>query len=72
MEAGLFGQFSREQAVISLKNKERETKASRFQLLLRRAFPPARIIARRYVYLQKYPGSCPLPGFTDSSLPAAI
>lgn len=60
MEAGLFGQFSREQAVISLKNKERETKASRFQLLLRRAFPPARIIARRYVYLQKYPWLLPV------------
>ena len=60
LEAGVFGHHNRENAVVSLKNAEHESRASRIRFLLRRLFPPVKTIARRYTYLQKCPWLLPV------------
>lgn len=60
LEAGVFGHHNREGAVTSLKNTAHEGKGSRFLFFLRRLFPSAKTIARRYTYLQKCPWLLPV------------
>lgn len=53
MSGGTFGKFGRDSAVIQLKNQDiQEETVSRGKTLLRRFFPPASQIERRYTYLQ--------------------
>ena len=53
MSGGTFGKFGRESAVIQLKNQDiSEENVSKGKTLLRRFFPPASKIERRYTYLQ--------------------
>ena len=53
MSGGTFGKFGRDSAVIQLKNQDiREENVSKVKTLLRRFFPPASQIERRYTYLQ--------------------
>ena len=53
MSGGTFGKFGRDSAVIQLKNQDlREENVSKGKTLLRRFFPPASQIERRYTYLQ--------------------
>ena len=60
MVGGTFGKFGRDSAVIQLKNQDiGETHVSKGKTLLRRVFPSASTIQRRYTYLQKYPWLLP-------------
>ncbi len=53
MAGGTFGKFGRDSAVIRLKNENLgEENVSKSKTLLRRFFPPASQIERRYTYLQ--------------------
>ena len=53
MAGGTFGKFGRDSAVIQLKNQDIHAEnVSRGKTLLRRFFPPASQIERRYTYLQ--------------------
>ena len=53
MAGGTFGKFGRDSAVIQLKNEDvGAEEVSRGKTLLRRFFPPASQIERRYTYLQ--------------------
>ena len=53
MSGGTFGKFGRDSAVIRLKNEDLHADTvSKGKTLLRRFFPPARQIERRYTYLQ--------------------
>lgn len=59
LEAGVFGHHDREDAVSSMKNGVRESKAARLAFLIRRAFPPVKNLRNRYTYLQKFPWLLP-------------
>ena len=53
MAGGTFGKFGRDSAIIQLKNQDiSEESVSKGKTLLRRFFPPASKIERRYTYLQ--------------------
>lgn len=49
MDGGSFGHVGRDSALITLKNSERSGRAA---TLMRRVFPPAETLERRYTYLQ--------------------
>lgn len=53
MSGGTFGKFGRDAAIIRLKNQDADAETvSRGKTLLRRVFPSAKQIERRYIYLQ--------------------
>lgn len=57
LEAGVFGKHGREAGLASLK---KEASASRLTVLLKRLFPGAKTIERRYTYLQSRPWLLPV------------
>lgn len=60
LEAGIFGKNNRDSAVAALKNESSPTGTKRLRYLIRRIFPSADRIKRRYTYLEKYPWLLPV------------
>lgn len=60
MEAGVFGHVNRDPAMAKLKNETSRTVGTRMRKALRRTFPDAKSIEKRYVYLQHKPWLLPV------------
>lgn len=60
MEAGVFGHHNREVALAGLKHTDQDEAAPKLRQLLRRTFPKAQTIQKRYTYLQDKPWLLPV------------